>query len=243
MREPITSALLGRVEAYLYGSGSFEIAQQNLFPVHLWFFTALITSILILWTLRKTSDAVCAGCLAVIFLIGYHLRDYPLPHELETAMLATSVIFCGQLFANYYENLRERIPKVPIVVAIALLVVGGYIAAQNTKLDFRTGQFGNGAYALSGCALTLAGLIAICHKLPQLRFIERISDATIWIFPLHIFFTYCVSSAAQRLLPDKTNPILSTWAIPLATTIAAVTTLTAGHAYYHRKKTIALEKQ
>ncbi len=243
IQEPLDEAIIGRLNALLYASGSFEDPKDSLFPVYLWFFPALIVALLATWlTFRPARPSLRAIVAIIFFTSGILLRNYSLPWEIETGLIATVFLMCGRLFNSYEARFDALTKKSPWLLCAATATLGALLAFLSPKIDFRDSAFGTLAYSIPSCVLTQTSLIIISKRLKGSRCAQAVSVASAWIFPLHILFTWPASSAMQRLNSMFGGPAISEFAIPLLTTAVAVACLTFTHSKVSQSRQVQKPK-
>ena len=200
-RDPLGSVLLTRLGSVLYGSASFPTGSPYLLhPIPLWFFPAFIVALAIDHGVVGRLPAVGqVAMVAGLFWLGIAWRRMILPWEFETALTAAPFVFAGRMLRRS-PRVQAAIPGVPIVFAPLLLALGWMISVFNIRTDFRTSEFGNVGIYFAACIPTLAGLAILSSRLPRSEWVVRISEATIFIFPAHLFVFWAVDTVSRGVV-------------------------------------------
>lgn len=222
-QEPLGESLLGGLQAVLYASGSFpETHPLFLEPVALWFFPAFLSSAAVTWCVMQLAPRVAAALFGAMALGAFAGRDHAWPWEIESA-LAAAPLLTGGYWLRQREGLRS-VQTWPLVLAPALLGGGWALALLNAPMDFRLSQFGfTPAYYLAA-AMSLLGLLLIFARLPENRFVLRLSAATLFIFPTHQLLFWFFDTVARRFL-ELPEALLHSYAFTLPKSALALALL------------------
>lgn len=219
--QPLLQAVLGRLGSLAYATSSRNDS-QDLYPLVLWFFPALITALLLVFAVWKISSAWGrAGAILLVFISGFLMTGLALPWEFESACVAAGFLALGH-YARIF-NWETRIAKM-----MPLIIVGSLLALWcDPSLDIRLAVFGNPMFSLAAFTLLVIGWAAAAMKLPPSRIVAAISAATILIFPLHtLAFPYIDRIAGK--VPMLSHSITSEWF-----SWAKATVIVAGGALIH----------
>ncbi len=188
--------LVGRAWSWIYGSASHN-SPADLFPLVLWYFPALIVAFSLnygCWRLR--SPVVRFLVFVAIFVAGVSLHGEALPWEFESGMVASGFIALGYL--GRIRAVDEAIVPRHLAVLLPAAVLGlGAVAMGFVQvLDVRdAGVPWEGSVSRYGVDVALAVLIAVAVVVSLAAimkyasvpaWVEAVSMATIWIFPLHM---------------------------------------------------------
>ncbi len=167
--------------AIFYGSGT---ADDMLQPLVLWFFPALFTTQILLWSLLRIPKPYRIIAAAAGIAGGMYLKQMALPFEFESALLALPFIWLGHELAQA-TAIRVTLERVPVLVALIAFATAVWLGEINDFTDLRTSQYGNPALFYLSALLAITSLYALAVRLPEHPGIKRVSRATLVIFPLH----------------------------------------------------------
>jgi acyltransferase len=199
-----------RLLSLAYASGTISGPLQ-LHPLVLWFFPALISALLLGFAVTRLLPSPLQGFLPLLLLLAGLLPLPALPWELETGLLASVFLLLGCALrrnAHWQAWLRRLSPW----TAFLLLLLGSLLALLNGRTDFRSSQFAHAWLWLPSCLLLLAALCSLAWKLPPSSLARRLSDASLYIFPLHPLFFWGMDTLVLRLQPGLLQGGVTTWA-------------------------------
>jgi acyltransferase len=228
---PLLEALRGRLVSLAYASGSTN-RREDLYPVVLWFFPGLITSLLMSFAVWKIPSVPLRWLAAVaLFVSGALLAGRALPWELESGAMAAGFVMLGHgLRSVDWENRLRRVGSASWLVAAGALASGSFLALLNhDSLDMKSARLGNPWLALTACTLLITGLVIFAKKLPAAGQISSaVAAATILIFPTHtMIFPYVDRIVAKIHAPAQLAVGYGWWKAAL---VVALTTI--GHFSY-----------
>jgi hypothetical protein len=187
---------IDKLGGILYGSGTIDGPLQ-LSPVVLWFFPALITGQILFFLILKIDSGLSHAVAAVSLILAIALGNYALPWELESGFLAAFFLFVGYKLRPCFFHESSALVSIP--VGVVAIVLGAYLAFRGGGFDFRTSDFGILPLSLLSLACTLIGIYSFVARLPGNRLVERVSESTLIIFPLHTIAFGYFDSMAKRV--------------------------------------------
>jgi acyltransferase len=170
--------------AFLYGSSGPK-SEYWMQPIVLWFFPCLFATQILTWGILRLPALLLAlaaiGCLILADL----LRMVPLPFGLETAFMACLFMLLGYWLANH-STFASGMRRWAFVTVPLLLFVATAGAVWNGNVNLAKSNWGHNiiVYLLVAVAFITA-LYVVAAILPRSTLVEKISAATIVIFPLH----------------------------------------------------------
>ncbi len=165
---PPAVPLLGLV----YGSAAF------LRPRILWFFPALLSAKLMLWAIARLPvrrQWFAAGALGLGS--AYALRSVNFPGEVESAALGLPFVLLG-----FHQ--RSSRPGSPLLSA-GIVVAAAALSFANGAPVMMSSEIGNPLLFYVTALLWIIGLRGLAAGAPANRIVQRLSESTIVIFPLH----------------------------------------------------------
>lgn len=206
-QQPLLEAMITKLIAIAYGSGTTTGALQ-VFPVVLWFFPALIVSRLILFSINRANPGIPRLILLILTIAcAYVLKDLALPWEIESGLAATPFVFIGYIFRGCPAWQRSLASAKPIF-PVGCLMAGSWLALNHARVDLRSSLFGDIWFSVPACLLILLGFIAFAMKFPKQQSVSTISDATLFIFPLHTLLFVLIDSTLKRI-PNISSALIN----------------------------------
>ena len=177
-------AAFERFLSVLYASGTVA-GSLRVYPIVLWFFSALIMGFIISWALGKCATtryrliiAAALAWLSVTFL------QVSMVWEIESGVVASFYV-CVGLELRRNEQLRILICRSSLSVLLLCLMSGAVFACYASGIDYRSSNIESPLLATASCLLTLGSLVGLMSKFQPVSFVRLIANASILIFPVH----------------------------------------------------------
>jgi acyltransferase len=201
------ASLADVVRIIAVGSGS-EIRIVN---STLWFFTALFAVSLYYYGLRRIVGrwtCLVASFAAAYLLLKLRPADAPvLPWNADVALVCLPFYALGAVFVRD-GAVRAAVHRATLPLAVAALAAGLALAAVNVvRVDLRDRIVGDVELFFSAALLGVCGAAVLAAKMPSAPLSRRLAEASIAIFPLHIFVLIVLATLGRKLGP--TDPSLA----------------------------------
>lgn len=181
----------------IYGNSKPDIMKYN---SPLWFltcfFSVLVMSYAIEWTMRKFKNSNVMRGIGIIVLIfvggGISRPEIALPWHLETAVSMLVWFELGILIKNYSINKTAVILSNNACISLIILITGGVFCFVNrnivgTSLQVRQDIYGNYFLYYLSAAFGIYGFCAISKMIASNRVIEYFGRNSLAILALHKF--------------------------------------------------------
>lgn len=166
--------------ATFYGTGT--PSEFTVIPRFLWFLPCLAVANVLLFLVNRIPHGLgrwlaLGTCGWAGFLV---LAAFPLPLEIETALIAVIFMYIGQELHR-----KNFIQKIPAGIVVVLLMIGTACAATNSGVDMRASIFGS-VILFAGSSLFLSvALLALSRHMPSFKIVHAVSENSINILGLH----------------------------------------------------------
>lgn len=184
----------------VYGVGTEPWLRHN---VPLWFLPCLFVTRVLFHGLARARDGLLAGLLVVSAALGcVLLRVLPvrLPWSAEVALVVAAFYGAGLLAR------RRRVLAAPVRVRtlawlLPLCVLGQWAAMQfNGRVDLGQGVVGQPFFFFTGAFAGIVFWAVLCQRQPRWRWLARVGESTLTLFPLHLAVFSVLSGVLVRVL-------------------------------------------
>lgn len=209
---PLSTAVTCAAEALLYSSGTIT-SNLKINPLALWFFPALIIGQILTFGILRLPSRLRVSAVAACMAAAYLMRNLALPWETESAFAAVPFLFVGYAL-RCREHWQEFLSALnPLVIAL-LFISGSAIGIKYGLRDLRSSSFGNPLLACLSSGILILSITAIAMKLPRLKGITYIANASIVIFSIQPLLFIIIDSVAKRF--PGVPQVLITESVPYA---------------------------
>lgn len=184
----------------LYGVGTEPWLRHN---VPLWFFPCMFVTRVLFHGLGRARDAGLAGLLVLSAGLGcVLLRVLPvrLPWSVEAALIAGAFYGVGLLVRR--RGLLAAPPGVRTLSwLLPLCLLGQWVAMRfNERVDLGQGVVGHPLIFFTGAFSGIAFWAVLCQRLPRWRWLARVGESTLTVFPLHLMVFTLLSGVLLKVL-------------------------------------------
>tara|TARA_B110000908_G_scaffold149064_1_gene182066 strand:+ start:2014 stop:4185 length:2172 start_codon:yes stop_codon:yes gene_type:complete len=229
---PPIVALVSGCKAFLYGSGSLHL-EWRLYPLVLWFFPALIVSLMLFKVIRGLGVKAQFGLVFLSALAGYLLKSQSLPWEVESALAALPFIYLGHIF-RLRSDWQNLVGKLGMPMIVMLIVGASWLGVNYGIRDFRSSDFGVPVIGILSSCVMLVALIALAMKLPSSRIVTNLSAASIFIFPMHVLMLVAIDSLVKRMSFIPEGFIDSSFLYAIVESCVTIVVLTLAYPFFTR---------
>ncbi|MGZ0655550.1 acyltransferase family protein [Coraliomargarita sp. W4R53] len=217
--------------ATFYGTGTPDSFCVQ--PIPLWFFPCLLMSRVIVFGLFRMKGFMPIILSVLLCGIGFLIpRGIALPFEFETALVAQFFLTLG-IYARRSNAIYRITSRDFGIFAVALLLVGSFLATMNVSVDMRTSKFGNPIlFFTSSIMISMAFTLAF-RELCERSWVLAVSKATIFIFPLHILVFAALSGFYVYALGVDLSIKSNGW-VGLVASVSITAALTVIYPYARR---------
>ena len=148
-----------------------------------------------------------------------------IPWSALSAISMLSFFLLGYVCKNAFKKLQKLNSIWLTLIAVVLLVLGGYIGMKNEIVSVMTNEYGNPALFYSSSLTTILGICLICTKIPAPKFIMYVGKHTLPILLMHkfpiLFFQTLFSPTKVLLLKNDSLTAMLVAAISIGLCLVA----------------------